>query len=51
LKNTDPPGSRGLPHLAAPGKARQILETLRRDSAQFGTRITVQGSMGVISAP
>jgi poly-gamma-glutamate capsule biosynthesis protein CapA/YwtB (metallophosphatase superfamily) len=51
LKNTDPPGSRGVPHLAAPDKARQILETLRRDSAQFGTRITVQGSMGVISAP
>lgn len=51
LKNTDPPGSRGLPHLAAPEKARQILETLRRDSSQFGTRIAVQGSMGVITVP
>jgi len=51
LKNTVPAGSRGLPHFAAPEKARQILETLQRDSAQFGTRITVQGSMGVISVP
>jgi poly-gamma-glutamate synthesis protein (capsule biosynthesis protein) len=51
LKNTDPPGSRGLPHFAAPAKARQILETLQRDSLQFGTKIVVQGSMGVINIP
>jgi poly-gamma-glutamate synthesis protein (capsule biosynthesis protein) len=51
LKNTDPPGSRGLPHLAAPEKARQILETLQRDSLQFGTKIVVRGSMGVINIP
>lgn len=49
LKNTDPPGSRGLPHLASPDKARQILERLKRESAQFGTKIVVQGSMGVIT--
>ena len=51
LKNGVPPGSRGLPHLAGPDKARQILETLQRDSSQFGTKITVQGSMGVINVP
>jgi poly-gamma-glutamate synthesis protein (capsule biosynthesis protein) len=51
LKNTDPPGSRGLPHLASPEKAKQILNTLQRDSLQFGTRITLQGSMGVINVP
>lgn len=49
LKNTDPPGSRGLPHLATPEKARQILDKLQRDSRQFGTRIVVQDSMGVIN--
>jgi len=48
LKNTDPPGSRGVPHFAAPQKARQILERLQRESSQFGTTITVHGSMGVI---
>jgi poly-gamma-glutamate capsule biosynthesis protein CapA/YwtB (metallophosphatase superfamily) len=51
LKNTVPPGSRGLPHFAAPDKARKILDTLQRESAQFGTKIAVQGSMGVISLP
>jgi len=51
LKNTVPAGSRGLPHLAAPDKAQQILEALQKDSAQFGTKIAVQGSMGVINVP
>jgi poly-gamma-glutamate capsule biosynthesis protein CapA/YwtB (metallophosphatase superfamily) len=51
LKNTVPPGSRGLPHFAAPEKAQQILKTLQRESALFGTKITIQGSMGVIDIP
>ena len=51
LKNMVPPGSRGVPHFATPEKARQILETLQRDSSQFGTTIAVHGAMGVISIP
>jgi poly-gamma-glutamate synthesis protein (capsule biosynthesis protein) len=49
LKNTDPPGSRGVPHFAAPAKAKRILEKLQQDSLQFGTKIVMQGSMGVIN--
>jgi poly-gamma-glutamate synthesis protein (capsule biosynthesis protein) len=48
LKNSVPPGSRGLPHFAQPQKAKQILERLQHDSEAFGTKITVQGSMGII---
>jgi poly-gamma-glutamate synthesis protein (capsule biosynthesis protein) len=41
-------GFRGLPHLAAPQKAQEILRRLQQESAQFGTRIEVDGSVGVI---
>jgi poly-gamma-glutamate synthesis protein (capsule biosynthesis protein) len=39
---------RGVPHLAEGDKAREILETLQKDSAMFGTRIAIEGSVGVI---
>jgi poly-gamma-glutamate synthesis protein (capsule biosynthesis protein) len=41
-------GHRGLPHLAEPEKARQILNGLVAESAQFGTAIRIQGSVGII---
>ena len=39
---------RGLPHLAEPADARRILANLQKYSALFGTRIAVDGSVGVI---
>ena len=42
---------RGLPHLAAPADARRILADLQSYSAPFGTRIAVDGSVGVIRIP
>lgn len=39
---------RGLPHLAQATDARRILAQLQGYSAPFGTRITVEGSVGVI---
>ena len=39
---------RGVPRLAAPPVARTILERLQRLSEPFGTRITIQGGVGVI---
>jgi len=46
--NTYEPSRRGIPHLAEPADARRILETLQKDSAQFGTKISIEGSVGVI---
>jgi poly-gamma-glutamate capsule biosynthesis protein CapA/YwtB (metallophosphatase superfamily) len=49
--NTYEPSRRGIPHLAEPADARRILETLQKDSAQFGTKISIEGSVGVIRLP
>ena len=51
LANKDTPASRGLPHLATGDRARQILARLQGDSVQFGTRIAIEGDMGVIRLP
>jgi poly-gamma-glutamate capsule biosynthesis protein CapA/YwtB (metallophosphatase superfamily) len=49
--NTYEPSRRGNPHLADPETARRILTNLQRDSAPFGTRISIEGSIGVIRIP
>ena len=49
--NTYEPSRRGIPHLAEPADARRILETLQKDSAHFGTKISIEGSVGVIRIP
>jgi poly-gamma-glutamate capsule biosynthesis protein CapA/YwtB (metallophosphatase superfamily) len=49
--NTYEPLRRGVPHLADEANSRRILETLRNDSAQFGTEISIEGSHGVIRIP
>ena len=49
--NTYEPSRRGIPHLADAANARRILEALQKDSAQFGTKISIEGSTGVISIP
>ncbi|MGH9477379.1 MAG: CapA family protein [Terriglobales bacterium] len=42
------PQDRGVPHLAAPEEARQILERLQTLSAPYGTKIEIEGSVGII---
>jgi poly-gamma-glutamate capsule biosynthesis protein CapA/YwtB (metallophosphatase superfamily) len=49
--NTYEPARRGIPHLADAANARRILEALQKDSAQFGTQISIEGSVGVIQIP
>ena len=49
--NTYEPSRRGIPHLADAANARRILEALQKDSAQFGTKIAIQDSVGVIRIP
>jgi hypothetical protein len=49
--NTYEPSRRGIPHLADPANARRILADLQRDSDQFGTKISIEGSLGVIRIP
>lgn len=49
--NTYEPARRGVPHLADAETARRILEALQKDSAQFGTRISIEGSVGVVRIP
>jgi poly-gamma-glutamate synthesis protein (capsule biosynthesis protein) len=49
--NTYEPSRRGIPHFADAANARRILEALQKDSAQFGTNISVEGSVGVIRIP
>jgi poly-gamma-glutamate synthesis protein (capsule biosynthesis protein) len=49
--NTYEPSRRGIPHLADLASARRILEALQKDSAQFGTKIAIEGSTGVIRIP
>ncbi|QKR99602.1 CapA family protein [Sphingomonas sp. CL5.1] len=39
---------RGVPHLATGNRAREILSTLQRESAPLGTRIMIEGDVGVI---
>jgi poly-gamma-glutamate capsule biosynthesis protein CapA/YwtB (metallophosphatase superfamily) len=51
LANAAEPGRRGVPHLASPASARRILENLQRESAPFGTRIAIEGSIGVVRIP
>ena len=51
LGNTYEPSRRGVPHLADPANARRILASLQKDSAQFGTQISIEGSVGVIRIP
>jgi len=42
---------RGMPELAAPPVAREILASLQQASATFGTRIEIEGNVGVIRLP
>ena len=49
--NTYDRARRGIPYFADPTNARRILANLQRDSAQFGTRIEIEGSVGVIRIP
>ncbi len=45
----DGPDSRlGIPRIAPPGKAQEILQRMQRLSQDFGTTIDIQGSVGVI---
>jgi len=46
--NTYEPARRGNPHLADSETARRILSNLQRDSAPFGTKIAIEGSVRVI---
>lgn len=46
--NTYEPARRGIPHLADPTNAHRILDTLQKESVQFGTRISTEDSVGVI---
>jgi poly-gamma-glutamate synthesis protein (capsule biosynthesis protein) len=49
--NTYEEARRGIPYLADAANARRILETLQKESAQFGTKIAIEGSVGVIRIP
>ena len=49
--NTYEPLRRGMPHLADPVNARRILANLQKDSDTFGTKIAIEGSVGVIRIP
>jgi poly-gamma-glutamate synthesis protein (capsule biosynthesis protein) len=51
LGNTYDRSRRGIPHLADLANARRILADLQADSAQFGTNISIEGSVGVIRIP
>ncbi len=46
-----PREARGIPRLAAPDRARQILSRLQQLSSPFGTTIEVRDTLGVIAAP
>ena len=49
--NTYDRSRRGNPHFADAANAQRILANLQRDSAQFGTKIAIEGSVGVIRIP
>jgi poly-gamma-glutamate synthesis protein (capsule biosynthesis protein) len=47
--NTGPtPRPQGTPRLASSADAQRILEEIQRDSAQFGTKISIENSVGII---
>jgi poly-gamma-glutamate synthesis protein (capsule biosynthesis protein) len=48
LGNTYDRSRRGIPHFASPDDARRILQDLQRDSAPFGTKIRIEGSIGIV---
>lgn len=48
LGNTYDRSRRGIPHFATPDVAKRILTDLQRDSADFGTIIRIEGSVGVV---
>lgn len=49
--NTPDRARRGNPHLADPANAQRILANLQVLSAPFGTKIDIEGSVGVIRLP
>ncbi len=49
--NTYDPARRGIPHLADLTTAQRILADLQRNSAAFGTKIEIEGAVGVIRLP
>ncbi len=49
--NTYDRSRRGIPHLADPANAKRILEDLQKFSAPFGTKIEIEGSVGIIRIP
>ncbi len=49
--NTYDRSRRGNPQFADPVNAKRILANLQRDSAPFGTKIEIDGSVGVIRIP
>lgn len=49
--NTYDRSRRGIPHLADPANAKRILADLQKFSTPFGTRIDIEGSMGIIRIP
>ncbi len=49
--NTYDRSRRGIPHLADPANAKRILADLQKFSAPFGTRIAIDGSVGIIRIP
>ncbi|WP_343699015.1 CapA family protein [Caulobacter sp.] len=51
LGNTYEPMRRGMPYFADPANAQRILANLQTFSAPFGTKIEIQGSVGVIRIP
>jgi poly-gamma-glutamate synthesis protein (capsule biosynthesis protein) len=51
LGNTYDRSRRGIPHFADPANAQRILAALQKDSAPFGTKIDIEGNVGVIRIP
>lgn len=49
--NTYTEGRRGVPHFADAANAKRILTDLQKSSAPFGTKINIDGSVGVITIP
>lgn len=49
--NTPDRTRRGMPHLADPATARRILKNLRQWSADLGTTLEIDGSVGIVRIP
>ena len=45
------PSRRGIPHFAKGLDAQRILKKLQQDSAQFGTRIAIEGDTAIVAIP